>query len=90
MSTNQQSQQSIVDVRTRAEFQSGHIPGAINIPLNEISSRLEELKSMPQPMIICCLSGGRSASAASFLQSYNIDCTDGGGWQELYYEINNK
>jgi len=54
---------TIVDVRTPGEFMGGHVVGSVNIPLNEIMERLEEIKSMKQPIILCCASGGRSGQA---------------------------
>ena len=74
---------TIIDVRTRAEFQGGHVAESINIPVQEISGRLEDLKNMHQPIILCCASGQRSAQAALFLRSHGIDCTNGGSWLDV-------
>lgn len=60
------TKQTIVDVRTPGEFMGGNVAGSINIPLQEIQERLDELKSLPQPIILCCASGGRSGQATSF------------------------
>ena len=51
----------IIDVRTEEEFIEGHVKDSINIPLHEISDRIDELRTM-QPMILCCRSGQRSES----------------------------
>ena len=53
----------IVDVRSKAEFASGHITGAINIPLDELQHKLHQLKGKAKPVITCCASGMRSAAA---------------------------
>jgi phage shock protein E len=53
----------IVDVRSRSEFQSGHFPGAIHIPVDQISAHLGDLGSPEQPLILYCHSGMRSGSA---------------------------
>ncbi|MGV3611127.1 MAG: rhodanese-like domain-containing protein [Fluviicola sp.] len=74
---------TIIDVRTRAEFQGGHVAESINIPVQEIPGRLEELKNIHQPIILCCASGQRSAQAALFLRSHGIDCTNGGSWLDV-------
>ncbi len=74
---------SIVDVRTREEFAGGHVVGSINIPLNEVAQRLEEFKTLPQPILLCCASGGRSGQATAFLKSQNVTCENGGGWLEV-------
>jgi len=73
----------IIDVRTEEEFIEGHIKDSINIPLHEISDRIDELRTM-QPMILCCRSGQRSGRAVDFLRSHGIeDLCNGGGWLEL-------
>ena len=72
---------TIVDVRTKGEFAQGNVNGSINIPLNEVVDRLEELKVM-QPLVLCCLSGGRSGKATDFLQSRGFNNVfNGGGWE---------
>jgi len=72
---------TIVDVRTEGEFSEGNVHGSINIPLNEVVDRMEELKGM-QPLVLCCLSGGRSGQATAFLQAQGCDNVhNGGGWE---------
>ena len=72
---------TIVDVRTEVEFNSGNIDGSINIPLDEVLDRVEELKAM-QPIVMCCLSGGRSGQATAYLKSSGCeDVYNGGGWE---------
>lgn len=56
----------IVDVRTPGEYAGGHLKGSINIPLNILQSQLSRLKK-DKPIITCCASGMRSASARSML-----------------------
>ncbi len=79
---NNQSK-TIIDVRTPAEFQGGHVAGSINIPLQEVQSKLDEIKTMEQPIILCCASGNRSGQAANFLKSCGIDCENGGSWLDV-------
>lgn len=58
----------ILDVRTEEEYQEGHVPGAIAIPNETISSGpLEELPDMDQAILVYCRSGNRSAQAAKKL-----------------------
>ncbi|MEZ7977511.1 MAG: rhodanese-like domain-containing protein [Flavobacteriales bacterium] len=71
---------TIVDVRTAGEFVGGHVAGSVNIPLNEVVSRIDELKKM-QPMVLCCASGGRSGQAADYLIEQGLDVVNGGGWK---------
>lgn len=56
----------ILDVRTVAEFAEGHIEGAVNIPVQELSVRLDEL-SRDDELLVYCRSGNRSAQAAEIL-----------------------
>ena len=72
---------TIVDVRTEIEFEEGNVAGSINIPLHNIIDKVEELKAM-QPLVLCCLSGGRSGQATAFLQAQGCDDVhNGGGWE---------
>ena len=74
---------TIVDVRTEAEFSSGNIQGSINIPLDKVIDRVEELKAM-QPIVMCCLSGGRSGQATAYLRSLGCEeVYNGGGWETV-------
>ncbi len=77
----------IVDVRTPGEFKSGHIKGSINIPLDDIRNKTEELKKKNKVIITCCRSGNRSGMAKSILQSAGIECHNGGPWNVLNNKI---
>lgn len=77
------NKQTIVDVRTPGEFMGGHVDGSINIPLQEIRERLEEVKALPQPIVLCCASGNRSGQATSFLKSHGVECSNGGSWVDV-------
>jgi phage shock protein E len=59
---------ALVDVRTPGEFASGHIPGALNVPLQELETRLSELGDKAGPVVVYCASGMRSASARGILR----------------------
>jgi phage shock protein E len=76
---------TIVDVRTPAEFMGGNVQASINVPLQELQQRLEEVKKLKSPLVLCCASGGRSAMATQFLSSMGIDCLDGGSWLQVNY-----
>lgn len=58
----------LVDVRSPGEFAGGHIPGALNVPLQELGSRAPELSKKGKPIVVYCASGMRSASATRVLQ----------------------
>ena len=78
----------ILDVRSKGEFAGGHIKGAVNISVDTLRNNLDKLKDKNKPIITCCASGMRSASAKSILQSNG--CTkvyNGGGWSSLQNKI---
>jgi rhodanese-related sulfurtransferase len=58
----------LVDVRSPGEFASGHLPGALNIPVGELASRTNEVGAKDRPVVVYCRSGVRSASAAGLLK----------------------
>ena len=78
---------TIVDVRTPSEFMGGHAAGSINIPLQEIQTRIEEIANMVQPIVLCCASGNRSGQATVYLKSLGIDCENGGSWMDVNYKF---
>lgn len=63
----------ILDVRTKGEYQSGHINGAKLMPVNDIASRMSELeKFRSKPILVHCASGGRSPKAVNILLKNNF------------------
>jgi rhodanese-related sulfurtransferase len=80
-----EKQGTIVDVRTTEEFRGGNTEGSINIPLQEIERRLDELKTLKQPLVLCCASGGRSGQATQYLMQQGIECCNGGSWLDVNY-----
>ncbi len=70
----------IIDVRTPGEFQGGHVAGSKNIPLQEVNAKVNKLKKLNKPIVLCCASGSRSGQAANLLKSHGIDCENGGSW----------
>ena len=76
---------TIVDVRSHEEFMGGHVAGSINIPLQTIPERVEELKGLHSPLILCCASGNRSGQAQHYLSQQGLDCYNGGSWLDVNY-----
>lgn len=76
----------IVDVRTPAEFSNGHIKNSKNIPLQQLQSQIKKLDKK-KPVITCCASGMRSASAKGILQNNGFEVYNGGGWSSLQNKI---
>ncbi|NJN84021.1 MAG: rhodanese-like domain-containing protein [Caldilineaceae bacterium] len=75
---------TLVDVRTSGEFGGGHIPGALNISLQDLSGRLDKIPT-DKPVVVYCRTGNRSSFAArTLLQSGFDEVFDLGGiidWQ---------
>lgn len=77
----------IIDVRTKAEYQGGHIKGSMNIPLNNLSNHYSKL-DRNKPLITCCASGMRSAQAKSILESNGYkEVYNAGGWYGLQQKL---
>ena len=74
----------ILDVRSTGEYGGGHIKGSINIPVDQLRNNLAKLKDKKKPIITCCASGMRSATAKSILQGAGYEeVYNGGGWYGL-------
>ena len=74
----------IIDVRSEAEFYTGHIENSLNIPLSDLPSKLDYLKDKDESIITCCASGIRSAGAKKLLSSKGYtNVMNGGGWSSL-------
>jgi rhodanese-related sulfurtransferase len=80
-----EKQGTIVDVRTPSEFMGGNVAGSINIPLQEIQHRMDELKNLNKPLVLCCASGNRSGQASHYLSQQGIECCNGGSWLDVNY-----
>jgi phage shock protein E len=75
---------AIIDVRSKGEFVGGHCKNAENIPLDELPKHVARIKKMNKPLILCCASGGRSASATQMLKREGVENVyNGGGWTQV-------
>lgn len=77
----------ILDVRTPAEFKTGHVKGSVNIPLNVIANKVEKIKKYNKPVVTCCRSGSRSGMAANLLKQHGIEVYNGGSWNSVRSEL---
>ena len=78
----------ILDVRSKAEYDGGHIKNSINIPVDQLASNLLRLKDKNKPVITCCASGMRSGTAKTILVNNGYtDVHNGGGWGSLNGKI---
>ncbi|MDO5723561.1 MAG: rhodanese-like domain-containing protein [Flaviflexus sp.] len=62
---------TLVDVRRDEEWEAGHAPGALHIPLTELANRIDDLPD--EDIIVTCRSGGRSAQATALLADLGIE-----------------
>ena len=80
----------ILDVRRADEYEAGHLPNTINIAHTRLLAELDKIPR-DKPLLVHCLSGGRSAYATGMLQSHGFDATqlDGGyeAWQKAGGEV---
>lgn len=74
----------LIDVRTKEEYDQGHIPDSINLPLSNLDQILKEVPDKNTPLFVYCQSGSRSARAAKSMKKAGyVDVTNIGGI--LYY-----
>jgi len=73
----------LVDVRSPAEYYSGHIANAINISLEDIYANTAYLKQFCKPVITVCKDGFRSCLAIKILKNDGIEAFNGGPWEVL-------
>ena len=75
---------AVIDVRTPREYDEGHIPQSINIPVDRINAGAQRIKSMNKPIIFCCESGMRSSNAVSVMKQNGVkEVYNGGSWQNV-------
>lgn len=67
---------TVLDVRDSADWQKGHIPGAVNVPIDWLVQRMDDIPSRDVPLVIACDQGLRAPSAARILKD--------SGWRKLY------
>lgn len=67
---------TVLDIRDPSDWTAGHVPGAVNIPIDELIQRLEEAPSRDTPVVIACDQGLRANGAARILKD--------SGWRKLY------
>lgn len=80
---------TFIDVRSPMEFQSAHVDGAINIPLEYLSGSIDQFKAFSKPLIVYCRSGNRSGLAVHILKASGVtEAYNGGGLDEMQNFLN--
>jgi phage shock protein E len=79
----------VVDVRGPLEYAAEHIPGSQNIPLEEVTTRLTEFRSIHNPVVLYCRSGKRSGMAVNILKQNGItNVYNGGSLENMQFLAN--
>ncbi|GAA3601959.1 rhodanese-like domain-containing protein [Marihabitans asiaticum] len=74
----------MLDVREPDEWTAGHAPGAVHIPLGELSTRTEELPSVDGGLPVVCRSGGRSGRAVEWLRGNGFEVRNVAGGMQAW------
>lgn len=79
-----------VDVRTAAEFKTGHVNGALNIPLDQFQHRYNEIEGLGKSAVVFyCRSGNRSGQAVAYLLQKGIkNIYNGGALEDVQFYLN--
>ena len=77
----------VLDVRSKSEFDSGHLKGARHFPLDTLKQQVSQVKKFNKPVITVCRSGARSAVAKNLLKSEGIEAYNGGAWQSFSNKV---
>jgi rhodanese-related sulfurtransferase len=75
----------VVDVREPDEYEAGHVPGAVLIPMGQVVERVTEL-DRSRPVYVICQSGSRSGRAAQWYRSQGIDARNVAGGTSAWAE----
>ena len=65
----------VLDVREQEEYASGHVPGAVHIPMNDVPQRLAEVPT-DRRVLVVCQSGNRSRAITDYLQANGVDAVN--------------
>jgi len=75
----------IIDLRPPYEYDQGHIPRSLNIPIDRLKMSVGRIRGLNKPVILCCATGSHCWEAANILREAGIDRVfDGGNWQSLW------
>ncbi|NNF33267.1 MAG: rhodanese-like domain-containing protein [Saprospiraceae bacterium] len=74
---------TLLDVRTKQEFDSAHIQNSIHIPLDQLEGRMKEIRKLQEPIVAYCRSGRRSGIAARMMKAQGFEAYNGGGMNKL-------
>jgi phage shock protein E len=74
----------VIDLRTAYEFDQGHIPRSLNIPVDRISVNIVRIRDLGRPIVLCCGNGTQCRDASAILKRAGIERVyNGGSWQSV-------
>lgn len=77
-----------LDIREQHEWDAGHAPGAVHIPLGEIGQRLDEIRQLAAdgPLVVSCKGGGRVKRTLPSLAEYGLDVANLEGGMNAWHQ----
>lgn len=80
----------IIDLRTAYEYDQGHIPRSLNIPIDRVRANIVRIRDLNKPVILCCSSGAHCWETAEILRNAGITRVyNGGSWQSVLRVVQN-
>jgi len=74
----------VIDLRTAYEYDQGHVPRSLNIPIDRVKANIDRIRDLKKPVILCCASGSHCWEAAEILRGAGISrVINGGDWQSV-------
>jgi rhodanese-related sulfurtransferase len=81
----------IIDLRTAYEYDQGHIPHSLNIPVDRIRANLDRIRDLNKPVVLCCANGMHCLEAAEILRKAGISrVINGGNWQSVLRKMDRR
>jgi phage shock protein E len=80
----------IIDLRTAYEYDQGHIPHSLNIPVDRIRANIDRIRDLNKPVVLCYSNASHYQEAAEILRNTGITRVyNGGSWQSLLRVVQN-
>ncbi|HXB10270.1 MAG TPA: rhodanese-like domain-containing protein [Puia sp.] len=74
----------VIDLRTAYEYDQGHVPRSLNIPVDRIKANIDRIRGLNKPVILCCSAGNHCWEASEILRNSGITrVINGGDWQSV-------
>lgn len=74
----------VIDLRTAYEYDQGHVPRSLNIPIDRIRANIDRIRDLKKPVILCCATGSHCWEAADILKNAGVQrVINGGDWRSV-------